>query len=404
MSVTVARAERAAAARFAVELPEGVRKLRDTWAAYRKADLGFRNHWYPICWAYELLGGRPLAQKLLGEPIIVRRVEGSVHALEDRCAHRRVPLSKRFECHTKDTVTCWYHGFTYDWRDGKLKTILTDPDNELIGKVGIKSYPVEEAKGLVFVFVGDQAPPPLGDDLPPGFLDDDRALNGRRIVVASNWRWATENGIDSTHIYIHRNSTLYASIPGVYPLGIVALPGHEAKLLFRTGPGPKGFYDALADNYTPLFSADIGDEKEVVKSNLKAEDEELEILIPTLGIWLPCATSVEGFPRRGMTSYEFYVPVDETSHLYYQISSRQPRQPGPQAESFRKLVDDYWGPRIFDDFNGDDVLAREGLQDAYTAGLGWTQEKLTTNDIPVIAWRQFASRYNRGIQKTDART
>ena len=54
---------------------------------------------------------------------------------------------------------------------------------------------------------------------------------------------------------------------------------------------------------------------------------------------------------------------------------------------------------MFDDFNGDDVFARVGLQSGYQNGRGWKEEILTHNDIPVIAWRQICSQLNRGIQK-----
>jgi len=133
------------------------------------------------------------------------------------------PIENRY----KETVTCWYHGFTYNWQDGKLVTILTDPDNELIGKLRIKSYAVEEVKGLVFVFVGDIDPPPLADDLPPDFFDAGREIHGRRIPVKANWRWGTENGIDSSHLYIHRNSKLLDFTNVFIPLGIVAKPDHD---------------------------------------------------------------------------------------------------------------------------------------------------------------------------------
>ena len=44
----------------------------------------------------------------------------------------------------------------------------------------VKTYPVEEAKGVVFVFVGDtdSTPHPLSEDVPPMFLDADMALEG----------------------------------------------------------------------------------------------------------------------------------------------------------------------------------------------------------------------------------
>ena len=113
-------------------------RVKEGWRPYLEAKLGFRNHWYPAVFAYELASDEPKAVKMLGERIILRRVDGQVYALEDRCAHRRVLLSAKVECYTKDTITCWYHGFTYNFRDGKLVQVLTEPGCALIGKLRIK--------------------------------------------------------------------------------------------------------------------------------------------------------------------------------------------------------------------------------------------------------------------------
>ena len=97
------------------------------WAPYLKAALGFRNHWYPACFSKEVAEGQCFGLELLGERVLFKRIEGRVYAIEDRCAHRGVPFSARPECFSANTVTCWYHGFTYDLRDGRLVAIVTDP-------------------------------------------------------------------------------------------------------------------------------------------------------------------------------------------------------------------------------------------------------------------------------------
>src|SRR5262245_1220590 len=125
-------------------------RVKESTRPYLEADLGFRNHWYPALFAYELEGDDPKPVTMLGEKILIRRVDGHLCAIEDRCAHRRVQLSAKLECYTKDTVTCWYHGFTYSFRDGSLVQVLTDPECPLIGKLRVKSYPIREEQGMIF--------------------------------------------------------------------------------------------------------------------------------------------------------------------------------------------------------------------------------------------------------------
>src|SRR3546814_13585497 len=71
---------------------------------------------------------------------------------------------------------------------GKLVDILTNPKSVQIGRHALKTYHVEEVQGVVFVYVGDGEPHALLEDVPPGFLDADRAIEGPHRLVAANWR------------------------------------------------------------------------------------------------------------------------------------------------------------------------------------------------------------------------
>ena len=49
--------------------------------------------WYVAAWSDEL-AERPLARVILDRPVVLfRRTDGTPVALEDRCIHRRLPLS-----------------------------------------------------------------------------------------------------------------------------------------------------------------------------------------------------------------------------------------------------------------------------------------------------------------------
>ena len=91
------------------------------------------------------------------------RHEGKCYALEDRCPHRGVPLSVgRCEFPGTSTISCAYHGWTYDLNTGECVGAVTDgPDSPIVGKVGVRTYPVEERKGLVWVYIGDGEVPRL---------------------------------------------------------------------------------------------------------------------------------------------------------------------------------------------------------------------------------------------------
>ena len=74
--------------------------------------------------------------------------------------------------------------------------------------------------------MGEEEPAPLENDLAPGFLDEQLVIAGRVRVVQANWRWGVENGFDSTHVYLHRNSVLFGEAKTFLPLALVARAGN----------------------------------------------------------------------------------------------------------------------------------------------------------------------------------
>ena len=57
------------------------------------------DHWYPVAWSEELKIGKALGRRFAELPIVLYRGRsGQVFALEDRCAHRQVPLHLGVVC------------------------------------------------------------------------------------------------------------------------------------------------------------------------------------------------------------------------------------------------------------------------------------------------------------------
>src|SRR5579871_4081503 len=140
-----------------------------TWPRYEAAELGFREYWYPVLWSRDV-GTKPKGVTVLGEPILLMREHGKLYALHDRCPHRGVPMSLGRQ-EFPGTLSCCYHGWTFDLKDGRLVAAITDgPESPICGKVAIKTYPVEERIGLVWVFIGDGVPPPVDTEIPDELL------------------------------------------------------------------------------------------------------------------------------------------------------------------------------------------------------------------------------------------
>ena len=159
------------------------------------------DYWYPVCWSDELKAGKPLGRHFAGQPIVLYRGKaGQVFALEDRCAHRQVPL--HLGVVDGDELKCHYHGWAYD-RTGQCVDVPYLGRERLPN--GVKAYPAREIDGLIFVFPGD---PSLAEGRAPAALglSQRKDYKTRRLnrEVACHYTFMHENLFDMNHQFMHR--------------------------------------------------------------------------------------------------------------------------------------------------------------------------------------------------------
>ena len=378
---------------------EGERTARrgHQYPRYLDASLGLRNYWYPTFFSRELPEGETRGELLLGERVFFKRIGGQVYAVKDRCAHRGVPFSARPECYSQNTISCWLHGFTYDLRDGKLVQILTEPGSSLVGKVALKTYPVQEIHGLVFTFIGDMDPPPLANDLQPRIFSKGLALHPiARHKIRSNWRLAAENGYDCAHLYGHRNTYIVTEVGVPVPLNHMS---HNAEVEVFEGPGPVGVGDL---RQTPVWSAEVEGVR-VSAANIDPDNPP-----PVTGIWvgifMPGGLEVDYFPTPGMIHFEWYVPMDEDHHMYIVVQGKYVKDEEEERQ-FHEAMEEGEGrltwnlpgqePAGFVNF---DQFVREEMHHAYAREDWWNREHLFKPDTIVVRWRTLVSKHARAIQ------
>ncbi len=157
------------------------------------------DHWYPLAWSREVKIGKTYAARFAGEPVVlVRPKDGSVFALEDRCAHRQIPLSKGVVAGC--ALRCGYHGWTYD-ASGKCIDVPYLGKDKLPN--GVRSYPCREQDGLILIWPGD---PAAVTDLAPLGAASDKAFKTRRFgkQVRCHYTFMHENLMDMNHQFLHR--------------------------------------------------------------------------------------------------------------------------------------------------------------------------------------------------------
>ena len=167
--------------------------------------LGLREYWYPALEAKKVRN-KPVGLKLLGEELVFFRDRNDeVKALWNVCPHRGGSLMHG-DCHYRGTISCPYHGWTYDGEGNVLAVLPEGPESQVPGKVKAHAYPTRTLKGMVFVWMGIGEPAPIEEDVPPEFFEDAILILYRTEYWPVNWNVALENGGDAHVPYVHRNS------------------------------------------------------------------------------------------------------------------------------------------------------------------------------------------------------
>ena len=162
-----------------------------------------RNRWYCAALAHEI-GRAPLGRVFLNEPVVMYRQEdGTLVALEDRCCHRRAPLSKgKVE---GDNLRCGYHGFLYDSKG----SVLWVPGQDRAPPVArVRAYPLIEKHGWVWIWMGD---PAVADPArAPAFHWYDHpgwACSGGHLPIEASYQLLVDNLLDLSHLpFLHPSS------------------------------------------------------------------------------------------------------------------------------------------------------------------------------------------------------
>ncbi len=163
-----------------------------------------RNSWYAVAWVEEI--DRSLSKRtVMAEDIVLyRTLDGRVAALEDACCHRKLPLSMGVLI--DDRIQCGYHGMEYDCSGTCVKIPI---QTRIPPGTGVRSYPVEERWGLVWLWMGAADAADRGKIMEVDHYDDpDWGINrGPMMRIACDYRYMADNLLDPEHVsYVHKTS------------------------------------------------------------------------------------------------------------------------------------------------------------------------------------------------------
>jgi phenylpropionate dioxygenase-like ring-hydroxylating dioxygenase large terminal subunit len=275
------------------------------------------NFWYPIARSKDLKREKMMPVRFAGEPILLARsASDGVFALENRCAHRQVPLSAGVI--SGCSVKCGYHGWEYDSSGHCINVPYIDKSEKKPN--GVRAYPVKEAYGLIFLFPGhDRLASQVSFPEIPSAVDSDYKTRYLNRQVGCHYSFMHENLMDMNHQFLHRRL-----MGGIRTIFLDVRTGDnwvEADYTFKRSSGRQPLGEKFMLGERP--------EKSVGQRDLMTIRTEYPY--QTLKFW------TAGSERPALDLWNVYIPVDreqETNHTFGLMMIRRPK--------VKVLLDVFW--------------------------------------------------------------
>jgi phenylpropionate dioxygenase-like ring-hydroxylating dioxygenase large terminal subunit len=356
--------------------------------------IGLKEYWYPAIPDKEVSEKKPVFLKIVGEDLcLFRGRDGKVAALTNACPHRGAMLA-RGDCVFPGTITCFYHGFTFDEKGECLAAIGEGPESRMPGELRARCYPTVTLKGIVFVWMGRGTPTPLREGIPDEFFEPEALVLSWRNEWPCNWRPALENAGDAHFRYLHRNSVRVL----MQPIGPPVLPqnGRPARInkhrLRCVGQNDNQAGQRLHarevpyQSYYPALNAKWPTHRWRLMWTWMfswAEARRRRKLYPVSEEW-GAGQHLPGLFRQNWGTHMFtrwVVPVEENySRLFYFHATKPNNTLGRVYERLHFKFIHNW--LVNKNFSEQD---RRGSVEAYHD----TPEYLSISDLQTVAWRQF---------------
>ena len=346
-----------------------------------------RRHWVPALLSEQVAraDGAPVRVQLFGEKLVAfRDSDGKLGLLGEFCPHRKASLAfgRNEEC----GLRCLYHGWKFD-TEGNVIDMPSEPKaSALPEKARHLAYPVREAGGFVWTYMG---PPDTVPEFeaPPWAPNDQARVAIAKVELPCNWAQIMEGQIDSAH-----SSTLHSS--DMRP----ARGDHWVRP--STDKNPR--IQVQLTNYGMRYAAI---RRPIVNANTHDYVRITTFVAPFTALIPPNST---------YNVASVIVPVSDTSSYFHFIAWAEGEQAGIDTDAWRKFcvlvvgedVDAQFRP-IKRHAHNDYLQDRAAMEDgSFTGILGipnqdiamWesmgpiadrTQERLGASDIAIVQFRRL---------------
>jgi 5,5'-dehydrodivanillate O-demethylase len=323
-----------------------------------------RRFWQPLYRSADLAAGRAVPVRVMSEDLtLYRGANGTAHALAFRCAHRGTQLSTGWV--EGDHLRCFYHGWMYG-PDGQCVEQPAEPE-PFCSRIKIRSHPVQEYLGLIFVYLGEGEPPPL-----PRYPDFEGQAGQEANIYFRRCNFFNHMDNDSVHTwFVHRR------------------PTHDFRQWLGTGQVPRN--EPVEDEWgvTEVTSYPNG------RQNITHRG------MPNIGLrkYMPGDNTS---PRMEHT-ITWQVPVDDDSHIFVQVdvALRPSEAPRPTRSASWVDPDDLAMEVLAGTLEKDDIVPNRAISEV--AGGRVTDIVKFQDSIVQVGQGRIADRSAEHLGRTDAR-
>lgn len=161
-----------------------------------------RDCWYVAGLSHEFKPEKLTGHTICEQSIVIWRTkEGKVVAFDNRCCHKRFPLSEG-KILQDGNLECAYHGLCYN-DQGRCVKVPSHPGSPIPEQAKLRPYPIIEQDGLVWIWTGNPEraslfrPPRTPEIADPVW----ESIDSGPMQVPANLVLLVENLLDITHFY-----------------------------------------------------------------------------------------------------------------------------------------------------------------------------------------------------------
>jgi len=336
-----------------------------------------RCYWIPALLSEEIPepDGSPARVRLLGEKLVAfRDSRGRIGLIGEHCAHRGTSLyyGRNEEC----GLRCIYHGWKYEVGGDVTDTPAEPVDSDFKEKLHHTAYPVHEANGVIYAYLGPRDKSPLFPDYEWTRVPIDQTYV-TKCLLECNYLQGLEGECDSSHLsFLHRAFTNERNQP-----------------LYKSDTSPAYETEETDFGVRLIATRNTADNQHYVRFSA--------FVMPVYG----CVPA--GRPTNELDGFEIhtYVPADDSHCWRYDVGFRRTRlvrddevhrrkQIGPDYLRVRNARNNYLQDRQMqksvnytgiEDFLNHDACATESMGAIFDR----SKEHLGVSDKAVIAVRKF---------------